>query len=61
MPTRKKLPHCQYGVYSPTKYENGFEDDCGEPATYLWDWGDSLGQMFVCDKHDEEICQREEE
>lgn len=56
----RALPRCQYGVYSPSAFDNGYCADCGEPAIeYLW-WGDESHGLFVCEEHCEKVCDDEE-
>lgn len=52
----RKLPTCQYGVYSPSAFDNGYCADCGGPAiAYLW-WGkDESHGLYVCEEHYEKI------
>ncbi len=52
---RKELPRCQYG--EPAATEEGVAN-CDEPAVAVWDWG--VGNLYVCEKHDEIIAGNEE-
>ena len=52
---QKKLPLCEYDVSNISNYV----DECGLPATYIWNWGS--GDMFVCDEHNKIIEKSEEE
>lgn len=55
--TRKKLPCCQFSVWNPGLH--GDTTDCGEPASFVWQWGDEE-PLYVCEKHDEEVANRQE-
>ncbi len=58
----RPIPRCQYGVYDPTAYEDGYAGDCGwGSVAYLW-WGDDeKNGMYVCEKHYDKIRAEEEQ
>ena len=52
----KYLGKCQFGVYDKYNADNGFVSNCDEPAMAIV-WWDNNGsnQIYVCQKHLEEI------
>lgn len=57
---RIKLEHCQYGVADYTNPDDNFNSDCGEPAVAHWSWPEDPGGIFVCEKHDRQLQEKEE-
>mgnify|MGYP001608605827 CR=1 FL=1 len=55
-----KLPHCQYSVYSADAAIDGYEADCGLPASYRIEWGEKQ-KLYICEDHAAEIETSEEE
>ena len=44
------LHTCQYGVYSPHRYDK--VEDCGDPAPYKVWWEDEEKDcMYICEEH----------
>ena len=59
--TREELQRCQFSVFDPSDPDNGFSGECGEPAVARWSWPPGLGEeIYVCEKHDLEVAEREE-
>lgn len=54
------VPRCQYGVFSHSAYQHGYETDCGEPAIAKWKWPGSGEYLFVCAEHDAKVEAEEE-